>query len=55
MQKTGSAGSYQSHPNTDKVLTIPSTIYNALPSVDQLMVQALEEIGKVRVIEEDER
>jgi hypothetical protein len=35
------------------VLTISRSVYKALHPLDQLMAQALERIGKVRIVDED--
>jgi hypothetical protein len=53
MQKTMSACSYQ-RCSTEQVLIISKPIYNALHPVEQIMAQALERIGKVRIVDEDD-
>lgn len=40
---------------TEGVLMIPRVVYAALHPMDQLAAQALERIGKVRIIDENER
>jgi len=54
MQKSASAWPHRSNPYTDQVLTIPRMVYNALHPLDQLMAQALQKIGKVRIVDEDD-
>jgi hypothetical protein len=53
MQK--SLSTYSSQPySIDQVLTISRSVYNALYPVDRVMAQALEKIGKVRIVDEDD-
>jgi hypothetical protein len=52
MQKTLSA--YPGRlPAVEQVLIVPREIYNALHPYDQLIAQALEKIGKVRIVDGD--
>ena len=54
MQKSLSACSYQ-RCTTEQALIISKPVFNALHPLDQLMAQALERIGKVRIVDEDEK
>jgi hypothetical protein len=46
---------YSSQGNqTEQVLTISRTVYNALHPLDQLIAQALEKVGKVRIVDQDD-
>lgn len=40
-------------PAIEQVLIVPKEIYNALHPYDQLIAQALEKIGKARIVDED--
>ena len=43
-----------SSQRSEQVLTISRTVYNALHPLDQLMAQALEKVGKVRIVDQDD-
>jgi hypothetical protein len=39
---------------SEDVFTISQPVYNALHPIEQLMARALERVGKVRIVKEDE-
>jgi hypothetical protein len=39
----------------ETVLVLPREVYSALHPLDQLAAQALEKVGKIRIIDEEER
>ncbi|MDD1701314.1 MAG: hypothetical protein LUQ04_11075 [Methanoregula sp.] len=45
---------YPSHHSSIDVLPIPRAVYNAFHPYDKLAVQALEKVGKVRVVDDNE-
>lgn len=49
-----SVGLSQTVSSSDQVLTITHTVYKALHPVEQLMVQSLQQIEKIRIIDENE-
>ncbi|MGD1003937.1 MAG: hypothetical protein ABR887_00765 [Methanoregulaceae archaeon] len=54
MKQSSQTSSAQSQ-TTEKVLTIPRSVYSALHPIDQMAAQALEKVGKVRIVDEEER
>jgi hypothetical protein len=56
MQKMLSACQAQHQsPVVEQVLVIPREMFNALHPYDQLKALALEKIGKVRIVDEEEQ
>jgi hypothetical protein len=40
---------------SEDVFIIPQPVFNALHPIEQLMARALEKVGKVRIVVEDDR
>jgi hypothetical protein len=53
MQKSLNVRLARSNSSTDQVLTISRSVYTAFHPLDQLIAQALERIGKVRIIDDE--
>ena len=54
MQKLLSTCSHQ-RCSTEQVLIIYRGVYNALHPLDQLIAQAFERLGQVRIVDEDDQ
>lgn len=55
MQQSVEIRSDRPYSGPDQVFTISKKVYNALHPLDQLIAQSLLKVGKVRIVDEDDK